>query len=188
MAIGGYSSGLEPGFRVTRTSSGQYDLKMWGKMPIGWVANLTGGMAGTGISIQRGTVQKVDGMAWQAGFEMTPLSLDAAPERIDFLGLASRVSGSAATAGFSLDSFILREPSAPRQPLYLEVRAPDQKGFLGALLGRLAFFSLFPEEMAIETRDNHVHDRFWLRSPGGQSPSAEVAVVLRKALAARTGC
>lgn len=178
------STGLEPGYRVTRKASGQYDLRMWGKMPLGWVANLTGGMAGTGISIQRGTVQKIDSLAWQAGFEMIPLSLDAVPESIDFLGLVSRSTGAAA-AGFSLDSFSVREPAGPREPLYLEVRAADQRGFLGALLSRLAFFSLFPEEMSIETRDNRIYDRFWLKSPGGQSPSVEVAAILRKALAGR---
>jgi len=185
MAECAHSTGLEPGYRVTRKSSGQYDLQMWGKMPLDWVANLTGGMAGTGISILRGMVQKVDGMAWQAGFEMTPLSLDAAPERIDFLSLASRINGAAATAGFSLNSFTVMDPAGPREPLYLEVRAADQKGFLGALLSRLAFFSLFPEEISIETRDNRIHDRFWLKSPGGQSPSAEVSAALKKSLAGR---
>lgn len=188
MASYGNSTGFEPGYRITKKSPGQYDLQMWGKMPLGWVANLTGGMAGTGISIQRGTVQKIDGMAWQAGFEMKPVTLDAAPESIDFISLARRGNGTAAAASFSLDSFTIRDPAGSSEPLYLEVRAVDQKGFLGALLSRLAFFSLFPEEMSIETSDNRIYDRLWLKSPGGQSPSAEVAAVLRKTLASRVAC
>lgn len=176
---------MEPGYRVTRKSPGEYDLKLWGKMPIGWIANLTGGIAGTGISIQRGSVQKVAGSSWQAGFEMKPVSVDAVPERIDYLRLASQGAGAAVTSTFTLESFTMREPAGASAPLYLEVRAADQKGFLGALLNRLAFFSLFPEEMSIETTADRIHDRLWLKSPGGQSPSAEVSAVLRKSLHSR---
>lgn len=182
-----HTTGMEPGYRVTRKTHGEYELQLWGKMPIGWIGNLTGGMAGTGISIERGSVQKVAGIAWQAGFEMKPLTIDAVPERIDFVRLASQGSGGAVAATFHLDGFTVREPVCGG-PLYLEVRAADQKGFLGALLGRLAFFSLFPEEMAIETTGNRIFDRFWLRSPGGQSPSAEVVAVLKKSLTSRLAC
>jgi hypothetical protein len=180
------TTGMDPGYRVTRKTPGEYELQLWGKMPIGWIANLTGGMAGTGISIQRGSVQKA-GVTWQAGFEMKPLSLDAAPERIDFIRLANQGSGSATGTTFLLDGFTLQEPVAGG-PLYLEVRAVDQKGFLGALLGRLAFFSLFPEEMAIDTIGGRIVDRLWLRSPGGQTPSAEVVAALKKSLTARLAC
>jgi hypothetical protein len=183
-----HATGMEPGYRVTRKTHGQYELQLWGKMPIGWIGNLTGGMAGTGISIERGSVQKVDGAAWQAGFEMKPLTMDAVPERIDFIRLASQGSGAAGAATFSLDGFTIREPAGRNDPLYLEVRAAEQKGFLGALLSRLAFFSLFPEEMSIETSNDRIFDRLWLRSPGGQSPSAEVTAVLRKSLTSRLCC
>lgn len=180
-----HPTSLEPGYTVTRKSPGEYDLKLWGKMPIGWIANLTGGIAGSGISIERGSVRKVAGSAWQAGFAIKPLSGDAAPERVDYLGLTRRVAGTALATGFTLDGFTMREPAGNRDPLYLEVRAPDQRGFLGVLLNRLAFFSLFPEEMSIETADNRIHDRLWLKSPGGQSPSAEVTAVLRRSLGSR---
>lgn len=182
-----HNGNLEPGYKVTRRSPEEYSLQLWGKMPIGWVANLTGGIAVTGINIQRGSVQKVAGASWQAGFDMKPVSVDAVPERIDFIRLA-RQGGIAAPSNFSLDGFTMREPGGSDESLYLEVRAADQKGFLAALLNRLAFFSLFPEEMSIETSANRIHDRLWLKSPGGQSPSAEVVAVLRKSLASRVTC
>lgn len=179
---------VEPGYRVTRKISGQYELQLWGKMPIGWVGNLTGGMAGTGISIERGAVQKVAGATWQADFEMKPMARDAEPEKIDFMRLARQASHATTTADFSLHEFTIREGAGNNDPLYLEVTAADQKGFLGALLSRLAFFSLFPEEMSIETSKEMIYDRFWLKSPGGQRPSAEVANVLRRSLAGRVTC
>lgn len=183
-----HTTDREPGYRVSRKMSGQYELNLWGKMPLGWIANLTAGMADTGLSIQRGAVQKVAGATWQADFEMKPLTADAAPEGIDYLRLASQGKGSMPLTSFSLEEFTLKEPLTRQDPLILEVRAKDQQGFLGALLGRLAFFSLFPEEMAIETIGGKIRDRIWLRSPGGQSPSSEVVSALHKSLSTRVCC
>ena len=54
----------------------------------------------------------------------------------------------------------------------------------GSLLHRLAFLSLFPEEMSIETHGGEATDRFRLRSLAGREPSPETVRALNLMLGA----
>lgn len=182
MGAGGALAGDIPGCEVTRNNSGNYDLKIWGKMPHDWIVNLSAGIAGSGISVERGTARKVSAARWEGKFELKPAAFSTPPERIDYLRLVRTAGGKADGRAFSLDDFSLRLPTPSRDALSLEIRASDQTGFLGAFLDRLSFFSLFPEEMVIETTAGKVFDRFWLKGVGGQSPSEAVVTVLRRNL------
>lgn len=173
----------DAGYEVTRSFAGRLDVRIWGKMPYDWIANLSTGVAVAGISIERGAARKLAASEWQANFELIPRESGPVPEEIDYLRLARTGRGTAPGAVLTLDGFSFTEDSL-RGALHLEVRASDRTGFLGAFLDRLSFFSLFPEEMTIETRGGKVLDRFWLRGVGGQSPSAAVAAALHRNLEA----
>lgn len=180
-ARGGIAGDI-PGYEVKRNISGNFDLKIWGKMPYDWIVNLSAGIAGSGISIERGAARKVSASIWEGTFELKPVAFGTDPERTDYLRLVRTPAAKTDGRAFSLDDFSLRLPTASGDALNLEVRAHDQTGFLGAFLDRLSFFTLFPEEMVIETTAGKVCDRFWLKGVGGQIPSEAVVTVLRRNL------
>jgi hypothetical protein len=103
--------------------------------------------------------------------------------RIDFLSLAQEVLDTAGVADISLDAFVLDNDLQKYDgALYLQVSADDQLGFLGALLSRLAFYTLFPEALIIETIDGKISDRFWIKGMGGRAPSAAAINILKRKL------
>ena len=71
---------------------------------------------------------------------------------LDYLELLAR-GRTLSRAPIHLSEYALTESSAHGGSLFLEVRGPDHTGFLGAILERLAFLSLSPVEMRIETLD-----------------------------------
>ncbi|HEY6871392.1 MAG TPA: hypothetical protein VI298_01565 [Geobacteraceae bacterium] len=168
-------------YELERNGSGTFDLKIRGKMPHDWIVNLSAGIAGAGISIERGKARKVSTLVWEGTFELKPVAFGADPKGIDYLGFA-RTAAKADGRALSIEEFSLRLPAASCDALSLEIRANDQTGFLGALLDRLSFFSLFPEEMDIETTAGKICDRFRLKGVGGQLPSDAVVAVLRRNL------
>jgi hypothetical protein len=174
--------GTEPECTVKRAASGRYDLKMSGKMPHGWVVNLTSGIAAAGISIEKGAAKKISPSVWEASFELRPVSFGVNPGALDYLQLCSRGMKRGSAIVPTLDRFTLLEPDASRSALCVEITAVDQTGFLAGILDRFSFFSLFPEEMIIETSGGKIFDRFHLSAPGGMAPSAEVAAVLKRNL------
>ena len=52
----------------------------------------------------------------------------------------------------------------------------------GVLLGRLAFYTLFPDPMVIETVEGKIFDRFWIKGVGAQAPSEAAMNLLRRKL------
>lgn len=171
-----------PGYEVARNISGNHDLKIWGRLPHNWVVNLSAGIAGAGISVERGAARKVSASKWDGNFELKPLSFSVDPAGIDYLHFVRTAVAKTESRAFSIDDFSLRIPTATRDAINLEIRADDQPGFLGAFLGRLSFFSLFPEEMAIETKGGKVFDCFRIKGVGGQIPSEAVLTALSRNL------
>jgi UTP:GlnB (protein PII) uridylyltransferase len=104
------------------------------------------------------------------------------PSRVDFLSLALDDSDTGASTAISLSEFSLGDPADHNGALQLEVRAADQLGFLAALLNRLAFLFLFPEEMHIDTVNGMAVDRFRLKGIGGTPPSATSRAALQRKL------
>lgn len=169
------------GFELRPTPSGNLELKLWGRFPPGWAGALSGGLSRKGISINRGSAKKVQ-TTWQAVFEIEASRCPTDPHRIDFLALALDESDAAPATAFSLSGFSLGDPERHNGALYLEVRAADQLGFLAALLNRLAFLFLFPEEMHIETVNGTAVDRFLLKGIGGTPPSPTASAALQRKL------
>lgn len=181
MGAKGLAADDVPGYEVARNVSGNHDLKIRGRMPHNWIVNLSAGIAGAGISVERGTARKVSASIWAGKFELKPLAFSADPAGIDYLRFV-RTAAKTDSRAFAIDDFSLRLPTASRDAINLEIRADDQPGFLGAFLGRLSFFSLFPEEMVIETTGGKVFDRFRVKGVGGQVPSEAVLTALRRNL------
>lgn len=169
---------LQNGFELRRTPTGPLELKLWGRFPPGWTGALSGGLSRKRIGIIRGHARKVQ-TSWSAMFELDASRCATNPDGIDFLAMALDDRDEGPATAISLDEFTLVESAGALQ---LEVRAADQLGFLAALLNRLAFLFLFPEEMRIETVDDRAVDRFRLKGIGGTPPSSTARAALERKL------
>ena len=158
------------GFEITKKPSGHFNLKVWGRFPPNWIANLSTGLASNRISINGGTAKKVKTL-WQADFEIAATNTAINLNRIDFLAFAKNGADTDSPDNISLTEFSLGDPNKNDGALYLELKAVDQIGFLSSLLSRLAFYTLFPDAMVIETIDGRIYDRFWIKGVGGSIPS-----------------
>lgn len=168
-------------FKVERQDNGYHRLEVYGKMPTDWVSNLTSGIARNGLNIMHGRASREAASAWRGHFALESSPTATMPDKIDYLHLIKTAAVSA-PANLSIDSYLLRPTSELGGALYLEIRGKDQSGFLGTLLGKLSFYSLFPIQMEIETEGGRILDRFWLTNTGGGQPSAQIVAVLEKTL------
>ncbi len=178
MTIKDKSSGN--GFEIRRTHGDAFNVEIWGRFPPTWAGHFSSGLSENRISIIRGAARKVN-VFWHAEFEVIPARFAPDPKGIDFLELALS-DNDTAPQRIIIDEFTLAKPNGENGALLLEVKASDQLGFLGGLLSHLAFCSVFPEEMVIETDNGRISDRFWLRGFGGITPSESAAANLKKKL------
>lgn len=163
---------------LTPLPGGRHELKLWGKLPPRWLANLTGGLSAHGLDVQRGYAHKLSPTVWQGTFEFG--AGGSFPPQLDFPAMAHAAPAAGNEVGIRLDSFTVKPHE---QALYVEVAGEDTVGFLMTLLKLFAFYSLYPAEVSIDTPHGRVHDRFWLKGLAGAEPSAEVAATLRAELA-----
>lgn len=170
------------GFEIKRMPSGHFVLKVWGRLPPTWIGNLSSGLSRNHISVISGSAKKIR-TTWHAEFEIMATRPVVDPDKIDYLELARSDPDKNLPVTLSLDEFVLDDDSLKNDgALRLEVKAGDQLGFLGALLNRLAFLSLFPESMSIETVNDRIFDRFLIKGVGGQFPSSASVKALRQRL------
>jgi len=169
----------EPRFDVRAMSDGLHSLVVRGRLPTGWSGNLSLGLARSGVDIVWGYARKLDG-GWEAEFRMQPKAPGVDPRHIDYLRL---LRGRASDGDVPLVVTSYQVHPLPGA-LALEICGVDCVGFLGGLLHRLAFLSLFPEEMSIETHAGEATDRFRLRSLAGREPSPETVRALNLMLGA----
>ncbi|HOP41458.1 MAG TPA: hypothetical protein PLI53_10495 [Geobacteraceae bacterium] len=172
----------EPGFEIVPTGSGTYVLKLWGKLHPGCIGSLSSGLSRNKINIIRG--QAVKSIShWDILLEIAKSGFATDPNKLDLLALAKEEDNDDVPQdSFSISRFTLEPPEKHNDALYLEVKAPDQLGFLGRILNRLAFLLLFPEKIMIDTVNNRIYDKFWIRGLGGNPPSATAQAALRKKL------
>lgn len=178
----GSTRNLSAGFELSAVKSGKCILKVWGRLPPGWMGNLSSGLSRNHINIISAKAKK-ENLSWTAEFEIMPDRFAAELDKIDFLALATDGIDSDASVSFTLDELVFGEPERNNGALYIEIKAPDQLGFLGAVLNRLSFYSLFPEAMIIETTNGRIFDRFWIKGIGGSAPSATAMDTLKRKLA-----
>jgi hypothetical protein len=170
-----------PLFDVRPIGDELYSLRLWGPLPSGWSGHLTLGLARAAIGIERGHARRSEG-SWEAEFHMRPARRNREtptdPATIDYARLLARRAPVTPVA-IELTDYRIHPLLGT---IALEVEGVDSMGFLGSLLGRLAFLSLFPEEMNIETKGTLVTDSFRLRSFAGRPPSPEAPRALERTL------
>ena len=161
---------------------GRFRLRLSGRLGRSWAAHLCSGLAHHHLSVLRGSARRT-GDTWRARFELERLAPRVDPHRIDYLRLCRSRAERSATAPLRLERFSVAESLSIFPALDVWVEAPDRLGLLGALLERLAFLALVPDEMWIETRDGRAFDRFRVRNAEGGLPSRATRQVLREVLA-----
>jgi hypothetical protein len=161
------SSRRDPRFELRSLDTGTYALGLRGRLSPGWCGQLSHGLARAHVDILWGNARKRDG-GWEAEFCLKPTDGSVDLAAIDYLRLLrSRATSEEDVPIRLLEHQIHSLPGA----LALKVRGADCMGFLASLLRRLAFLSLFPEEMRIETFEGEAVDRFRLKSLAGRAPS-----------------
>lgn len=163
---------------LTPLANGIHELKLWGKMPPRWLANLTGGLSAQGLSVLRGYAHKLSPTVWQGTFELA--APGSFPKQLDFMSMAQDAPALAGSARIRLDSVKVKPQE---QALYVEVSGEDTVGFLMTLLKLFSYYSLYPAEVSIDTPHGRVHDRFWLKGLAGSEPTAEVCATVQAELA-----
>jgi hypothetical protein len=172
---GGTASVLdEPGFEIRRTGEGLCNLQLWGRLRPGWCGSLAEGLAQGGLSLVDGFARKIGPMRWLAEFGLDSRAATHDPLAVNYLELAARALPSGWRMPIDLHGYTLAASEKHGGSLYLEIRGADRVGFLGSLLTRFAYLSLFPEEMKIETREARVHDRFFLTGIGRTPPPSSM--------------
>jgi hypothetical protein len=167
--------------RPAALSKDRHFVNLSGRLPSGWVGGFTRGLAEAGISIESGFGSRNARGFWTAEFELrrTRSSLD--PARIDYAGLLKAPPARGVLTPIRLYRYSAVRGNGEKR-VCLDVEAPDQVGFLAQLLSQLSFFSLFPVELRVETRQGHVHDTVHLASVAGGAPSDHALVALRRDL------
>ncbi len=159
-----------------------YRVALDGVLWPGWVGNLSSGLAARRLSILRGHAQGNRTGAWRASFELMRLPEGDDPTTLDWIELAREEAREGFATPLRLERFELESVLDHDGSLRLAVAAEDRVGFLAALLRRLAYFSLFPVELRLETRGHHLLDELWLRSGGHRPPSSTTREALARVL------
>jgi len=175
------NSRANSGFEILTTASGNFELKIWGRFSPEWIGQLFSGLSRHKISIVRGTAKKSLAY-WETVFELEKTRFASDPRSLDFLALAKEEITSSPATCITISRFTLEPPEKHKGALYLEIQAKDQLGFLGQILNNLAFLTLFPEEISIDTVQGNIFDKFWIRGLGGNPPSATAQAALKKKL------
>lgn len=169
------------GFEIHPTASGNFIVKIWGRFSPEWIGCLSSGLSRHKISIVKGKAKKSLAY-WETEFEIEKTRLADDPRKLDFLSLAKEENSSSQENSLSISRYTLEPPETHGGALYLEIKAADQLGFLGQILNNLAFLTLFPEEISIDTVQGNIFDKFWIRGLGGNPPSASAQTALKKKL------
>ena len=180
-------SGTRSAFRTTKVrvrkmGADAYQVHLEGTMRPGWAGSIASGLAKSGITIDRVYAVRASDGAWRAELDVRRSPEGQSPEHVAYAALVGRDADGDASTPFVIERFELAPSRAHGGALALTVHAKDALGFLGALLGRLAFLSLFPAELRIETHGERVFDRLWLTGVAGGTPSSEARAMLAQML------
>jgi len=169
--------------QVVELEAGVARVELHGDLPLGWCGNLAAGLSRRGVSIVRGHAER-KGTGWDVVLEVQAED-GTDPREIDFATLAAENTQETNGAP-RLESFVL---TLPRRSAAVEltVRGPDRRGFLAALLERLALLGLFPDRISVETVHGMAADTLWLHAVGGQPPTERAIEALREFLRGVTG-
>jgi len=152
-----------------------YKLGITGKLAPGWVGRLSTGLANHRINVLRFKAEKTSLTEWFATLELDFSASQYLPTSIDYLKLAGETKTPPSVESVKLDTFTVDKSPRHGGCLYIELTGPDRIGFLAALVNMFGMYSLNPVEVNIETAENRVYDRFWLKGLGGSTPSESAA-------------
>jgi len=169
--------------QVVEVSKGTARVELKGELPLGWCGNLAGALSRRGVSILRGNAER-NGPGWTVVLQVTAED-GTDPRDLDFAALAAEANPES-SAPLRLESFVLNMPRRGAA-VELTVRGPDRRGFLAALLERLALLGLFPERISVETVHEMAADTLWLHAVGGQPPTERSIDSLRAFLRSVSG-
>lgn len=174
----------ERSFEIQPRGGRLYRLRLWGDLSRDWAAALFGGLARHRIGVVRGEARRRPDGRSVASFLVEREARGSDPLLLDVLGLIGRGRGPTA-APFVIEHHRLYPSAAYGGSLRLELMGPDQHGFLAGLFERLAFLSLVPEAMRVQTGPGGVFDRFDLKTSDGRTPGPAVQRVLSEVLDGR---
>ena len=163
---------------IRKNDGNRYSLTMQGKLEPGWVGRLCTCLGRQEINIVRGNAAKVSSSEWSSLFDLDFPKTANDPTTIDFVALMREERTCQGGASVVLYDYVLEPSEKYGGTLYVEVTGQDRVGFLSSILNAFSLFSLFPTEMVVETKENKVFDRFWLKGMGGMPPSAAAATAL----------
>lgn len=171
---------------VTHMGRASYQVRLEGAFRPGWAGNVCAGLSSAGISVDRAYAVRGPDARWRAEFDVRQLHGGPSPKDVPYALLTEKEPNLDAADALAIESFSITPSAAHGGSLELALEARDALGFLGTLLGKLAFVSLFPVELRVETHGDHVLDRLWLTGVGGGAPSVEARVMLLRELQRRT--
>lgn len=172
-----------PTAQVVEVSPGVARVELQGELPLGWCGNLAGALSRRGVSILRGNADRRSA-GWDVVLEVGSES-GTDPRELDFYALAAEPNPEPQGPP-RLESFVLDMPRRSAT-VELTVRGPDRRGFLAALLDRLATLGLFPARISVETVHGMAADTLWLQADDGKAPTEKALGPLREFLRSSTG-
>jgi hypothetical protein len=163
---------MTPESSITRTMSGSYELHLKGRFSHPhWVAFLFSGLAEAQVSVISGRASQSGIQEWDARINLDFRRCTLAPGTFDYVALAQRKPAAMDMSVPRLTSYeIMRRRD---QELEVRLEGPDQIGFLGRFLGRMALLMLFPSDIEINTVAGVIRDRVVFRGVGGAVPTPE---------------
>ncbi len=158
------------GFEIRPLPGERLQLRLWGPLPRRWAEGVCSGLARARITIESGLARRDASDGWFASFQVAAGAALQDPLSLDLLELSLHPPTPAAWIPMRVEGYALRDDPA-LGALRLDLFGPDQHGFLGGLLERLAFLGLAPVEMVIETSEHGLYDILHLQTTDGRVPS-----------------
>lgn len=157
--------------RISPLGGTLYKLEIIGRLAPGWIARLSTGLANYSINVIRFKAMKIAASDWSADLELDFSASQYLPANIDYMSLAKDTKTPPSVESVKLSTFVVEKSPKHGGSLYIELTGSDRIGFLASLVNMFGMYSLNPVEALIETIDNRVYDRFWLKGLGGSTPS-----------------
>lgn len=160
-----------PWLDVSALGDDRYRVRLGGHFGPTWLASLCTELGDNDLSIERAHALRAEDRSWMA--ELTVEADEGAedPCALPYLEwVGSELEPH--TARVRPTSFELAQTEAHGGTLCLTLDADDVLGLVGTLLTQLAQLRLCAVEMHVETRAGRAHDRIWLATVDGLTPSA----------------
>lgn len=166
-------------FTITPRGNGTHALELRGTFPPYWVGSLCARLAERRIDVVRGFARQVQPGEWQASFVLRALDPSIDLQLVDYRELALAKGAALITVKPGIRAFQLEDRG---DCLAVSIRAADEVGLLGRLLGVFLFQMLYASELQIETVGGEARDTFVLRGFAGKAPGPEARARLEARL------